>query len=189
MALSCGIKNTPPNKLTNYISLLDIRSGLSVDGVLSGGHTGGLVVSSNESVAAEVTGSYLLRQGVPEPLVRCDGGAGIGGSVTLDLSDVDALRVDCQFTWPGGADMPDGISWSGSPLPASSIALDTCLSKWDGKETKIVELELPVFCSYGAWTSYVTVNLIFSAVREHNDHTDLELQSQTEHNKVFLEYS
>eukprot|EP00357_Protocruzia_adherens_P000597 CAMPEP_0115008400 /NCGR_PEP_ID=MMETSP0216-20121206/21897_1 /TAXON_ID=223996 /ORGANISM="Protocruzia adherens, Strain Boccale" /LENGTH=1045 /DNA_ID=CAMNT_0002375815 /DNA_START=72 /DNA_END=3206 /DNA_ORIENTATION=- len=191
LAVSCGIKNTPPNKVTNYIVSvtlqgswsgpqniisttylpyhqcsdmsssplpfmareLKIGEGMVMDVMLPDGLMRGPEVSGSESAAAEVAGSYLLQQGVVGPVPMCDGGGdmGTGGSVTLDLNDVEGLRMDCEFTGVIGVDMPDGVSWSGSPLPARSIVLDTCLSKWDGKETMILEVDLPVICSYAAW--------------------------------------
>eukprot|EP00357_Protocruzia_adherens_P036349 CAMPEP_0115022346 /NCGR_PEP_ID=MMETSP0216-20121206/31492_1 /TAXON_ID=223996 /ORGANISM="Protocruzia adherens, Strain Boccale" /LENGTH=277 /DNA_ID=CAMNT_0002395005 /DNA_START=399 /DNA_END=1232 /DNA_ORIENTATION=+ len=165
---------------------LHVSEGVSMEAVLPDGLSRDLVVSKSESVTAEVDGMYLLRQGVPGPLGRCGNGVGIGASVTVDLGDVEALRTDCEFAQPNPDDLPDGISWSGSPLPASSIVLDTCLSKWNGEEITNVQFILPVFCSYGAWTSYISVSLIFSPQKEYHDEAEVSFGNQTKNFDGFL---
>mmetsp|Transcript_38697 Transcript_38697/g.44005 ORF Transcript_38697/g.44005 Transcript_38697/m.44005 type:complete len:562 (+) Transcript_38697:3-1688(+) len=161
---------------------LKIGDSTSMDVMLPDDHTMEITVSKSQSVSVEVDGDYVLQKTVVES-VMCDNGAG----VVLALSNVEALRQDCKFTWPDAGKMPDGVSWNESPLPGVEIGLDVCVANWNGMETKTVQVDLPVFCSFGAWTGSVHVDLVLSPGKQDHDEVDADNGKQARDMSNFLD--
>jgi len=154
---------------------LAIGDGEPVDTILPNAMTWGDTVSKTYSVATAVKGAYSLSKEATAP-PECQSYY-LGGNVTLDVSDVAAFKLDCQFMSADDQDLPKGLALSTS-LPGKTVGLVTCFDDWTGEENKVVSFDLPVQCSDYAWTSSVAITLNLTPEKEDPNGSQSESKEQ-----------